>query len=49
VQLLLTYQPEVDAKDESGWTPLMIAGQSFELHPSLSRLRVHETKFRLAL
>lgn len=34
VQLLLTYEPEVDAKDESGWTPLMIAGEFPELSPS---------------
>lgn len=27
VQHLLTFEPEVDAKDESGWTPLMIAGK----------------------
>ncbi|KAG7562477.1 hypothetical protein FFLO_02056 [Filobasidium floriforme] len=42
VQLLLTYEPEVDAKDESGWTPLMIAGESPELCPSFSRPKVHE-------
>jgi ankyrin repeat protein len=27
LQLLLTYEPELDAKDASGWTPLMIAGE----------------------
>ena len=45
MQLLLTYEPEVDAKDESGWTPLMIAGEFPELSPSLSRPRVHEADF----
>jgi ankyrin repeat protein len=27
VQLLLTHEPEIDAKDQSGWTALMIAGR----------------------
>lgn len=29
VQLLLTHEPEIDAKDQSGWTALMIAGETF--------------------
>lgn len=33
---ILSYHPEVDAKDDSGWTPLMIAGTFFTLlHSSL--------------
>jgi ankyrin repeat protein len=27
LQNILSHHPQVDAQDESGWTPLMIAGE----------------------
>ena len=28
IQLLLSYHPDIEAKDAMGWTPLMVAGMS---------------------
>jgi 26S proteasome non-ATPase regulatory subunit 10 len=27
-QLILSYQPDLEARDTMGWTPLMVAGKS---------------------